>query len=151
MNKVRCCLQRQQAPDENRDLYGNRLWRCDSSRGRTTIARYAQYQASSFQESLRVSGPTPRNSYRGHTYLWTLYWYIVTSHKAFIGSLFDRRRMRKLKAYTKTQTVTPTHPQEPRGESLNTPVVVWCLVINIIGQNKCLNCLFLRLGSFGCH
>ncbi|XP_065925044.1 lysine-specific demethylase 6A isoform X3 [Magallana gigas] len=45
--------QRQQAPDENRDLYGNRLWRCDSSRGRTTIARYAQYQASSFQESLR--------------------------------------------------------------------------------------------------
>ncbi|XP_048748204.1 histone demethylase UTY-like isoform X2 [Ostrea edulis] len=45
--------QKQQAPDENRDLFGNRLWRCDSSRGRTTIARYAQYQASSFQESLR--------------------------------------------------------------------------------------------------
>ncbi|XP_062589237.1 lysine-specific demethylase 6A-like [Saccostrea cucullata] len=45
--------QKQQAPDENRDVYGNRLWRCDSSRGRTTIARYAQYQASSFQESLR--------------------------------------------------------------------------------------------------
>lgn len=66
-------------------------------------------------------------------------------HKALIGSFFDRRRMRKLKAYTKTRTVTPTHPQEPRGESLtkNTSSS-WCLVINIIGQNKCVYCLFLR-------
>ncbi|CAC5370577.1 UTX [Mytilus coruscus] len=45
--------QRQQAPDENRDSYGNKLWRCDSSRGLTSIAKYAQYQASSFQESLK--------------------------------------------------------------------------------------------------
>ncbi|CAG2257864.1 unnamed protein product [Mytilus edulis] len=45
--------QRQQAPDENRDTYGNKLWRCDSSRGLTSIAKYAQYQASSFQESLK--------------------------------------------------------------------------------------------------
>ncbi|XP_069104223.1 lysine-specific demethylase 6A-like isoform X1 [Argopecten irradians] len=45
--------QRQQAPDENCDMYGNRMWRCDSSRGHTTVAKYAQYQAASFQESLK--------------------------------------------------------------------------------------------------
>lgn len=45
--------QKQQAPDENRDSYGNKIWRCDSSRGLTSIAKYAQYQASSFQESLK--------------------------------------------------------------------------------------------------
>ena len=47
--------QRQQAPDENFDQFGNQIWKCDSSRSHTTIAKYAQYQASSFQESLRVS------------------------------------------------------------------------------------------------
>lgn len=29
------------------------VWRCESHRSHTTISRYAQYQASSFQESLR--------------------------------------------------------------------------------------------------
>lgn len=48
-------LQKQQAPDENFDSAGKRLWYCDSTRGVTTVAKYAQYQASSFQESLRVS------------------------------------------------------------------------------------------------
>ncbi|KAG5833339.1 hypothetical protein ANANG_G00274900 [Anguilla anguilla] len=43
-----------QPTDENWDLTGTRkMWRCESSRSLTTIAKYAQYQASSFQESLR--------------------------------------------------------------------------------------------------
>ncbi|XP_030641677.1 lysine-specific demethylase 6A isoform X2 [Chanos chanos] len=43
-----------QPTDENWDQTGTRKqWRCESSRSHTTIAKYAQYQASSFQESLR--------------------------------------------------------------------------------------------------
>ncbi|KAL6484961.1 hypothetical protein MHYP_G00070060 [Metynnis hypsauchen] len=43
-----------QPTDENWDLTGSRkTWRCESSRSHTTISKYAQYQASSFQESLR--------------------------------------------------------------------------------------------------
>uniref|UniRef100_A0A8C9V0I9 [histone H3]-trimethyl-L-lysine(27) demethylase n=1 Tax=Scleropages formosus TaxID=113540 RepID=A0A8C9V0I9_SCLFO len=43
-----------QPTDENWDATGTRkTWRCESSRSHTTIAKYAQYQASSFQESLR--------------------------------------------------------------------------------------------------
>ncbi|WAR28034.1 KDM6A-like protein [Mya arenaria] len=45
--------QKMQAPDENRDQFGNKVWYCASNRNRTTIAKYAQYQAASFQESLR--------------------------------------------------------------------------------------------------
>ncbi|KAJ8407299.1 hypothetical protein AAFF_G00278730 [Aldrovandia affinis] len=46
--------QMSQPTDENWDLTGTRkMWRCESSRSHTTIAKYAQYQASSFQESLR--------------------------------------------------------------------------------------------------
>ncbi len=45
-----------QPTDENWDVTGSRkMWRFESSRSHTTIDRYAQYQASSFQESLRVS------------------------------------------------------------------------------------------------
>ena len=44
----------QQSPDENHDQFGNTVWKCGSSRSHTTIAKYAQYQASSFQESLKV-------------------------------------------------------------------------------------------------
>ncbi|TFJ96662.1 putative sulfate transporter 3.3 [Platysternon megacephalum] len=44
----------QQPSDENWDLSGTRqVWPCESSRSHTTIAKYAQYQASSFQESLQ--------------------------------------------------------------------------------------------------
>ncbi|XP_023229643.1 histone demethylase UTY-like [Centruroides sculpturatus] len=44
-----------QPSDENWDAERKRqVWRCESHRSHTTIARYAQYQASSFQESLRV-------------------------------------------------------------------------------------------------
>ncbi|XP_035267643.1 lysine-specific demethylase 6A-like isoform X4 [Anguilla anguilla] len=46
--------QMSQPTDENWDPSGTRkMWRCESSRSHTTIAKYAQYQASSFQESLR--------------------------------------------------------------------------------------------------
>lgn len=42
--------------DENWDPSGTKkMWRCESARSHTTIAKYAQYQAASFQESLRVS------------------------------------------------------------------------------------------------
>ncbi|KAM4537699.1 lysine-specific demethylase 6A-like isoform 1-T1 [Fundulus diaphanus] len=43
-----------QPADENWDLSGTKkMWRCESTRAHTTIAKYAQYQAASFQESLR--------------------------------------------------------------------------------------------------
>ncbi|XP_069801595.1 lysine-specific demethylase 6A isoform X9 [Dendropsophus ebraccatus] len=43
-----------QPSDENWDTTGTKkIWRCESSRSHTTIAKYAQYQAASFQESLR--------------------------------------------------------------------------------------------------
>lgn len=45
----------QQPADENWDPSGSgQTWPCESSRSHTTIAKYAQYQASSFQESLQV-------------------------------------------------------------------------------------------------
>ncbi|XP_061388979.1 histone demethylase UTY [Musca vetustissima] len=43
-----------QPPDENWDSsQAKRVWACISHRSHTTIAKYAQYQASSFQESLK--------------------------------------------------------------------------------------------------
>ncbi|GIZ02303.1 lysine-specific demethylase 6A [Caerostris extrusa] len=43
-----------QSSDENWDPEKRKqVWRCESHRSHTSIARYAQYQASSFQESLR--------------------------------------------------------------------------------------------------
>lgn len=45
-----------QSPDENWDTtQGKRVWACISHRSHTTIAKYAQYQASSFQDSLKVN------------------------------------------------------------------------------------------------
>lgn len=45
-----------QAADENWDpTHKEKVWSCHSNRSHTTIAKYAQYQASSFQESLKVS------------------------------------------------------------------------------------------------
>ena len=46
--------QYQQPSDENWDN-GVRSWNCFSTRAHTTIAKYALYQASSFQDSVRVS------------------------------------------------------------------------------------------------
>lgn len=46
----------QQTSDENWDPHqGRRSWACLSHRSHTTIAKYAQYQASSFQDSLKVT------------------------------------------------------------------------------------------------
>ncbi|XP_038139196.1 lysine-specific demethylase 6A-like isoform X2 [Cyprinodon tularosa] len=43
-----------QPADENWDPSGTKkMWRCESTCAHTTIAKYAQYQAASFQESLR--------------------------------------------------------------------------------------------------
>ncbi|KAM6149273.1 LOW QUALITY PROTEIN: lysine-specific demethylase 6A-like [Rhynchocyon petersi] len=43
-----------QPADENWDPTGTKkVWRCESNKSHTTIAKYAQYQASSFQESLK--------------------------------------------------------------------------------------------------
>lgn len=45
-----------QSADENWDpTHKEKVWACVSHRSHTTIAKYAQYQASSFQESLKVS------------------------------------------------------------------------------------------------
>ncbi|XP_074527958.1 lysine (K)-specific demethylase 6B, b isoform X2 [Halichoeres trimaculatus] len=45
----------QQPADENWNSSGSsQTWPCESSRSHTTIAKYAQYQASSFQESLQM-------------------------------------------------------------------------------------------------
>ncbi|GBP06369.1 Histone demethylase UTY [Eumeta japonica] len=44
-----------QPPDENWDTtQAKRVWACISHRSHTTIAKYAQYQASSFQDSLKI-------------------------------------------------------------------------------------------------
>jgi histone demethylase len=50
--------QRQQPPDENWDDIGEkRVWNCKSSKSKMTIARYAQYQASTYQDSLKPIEP----------------------------------------------------------------------------------------------
>ena len=47
--------QYKQPADENWDVHtGKQIWACLSTRSHTTIAKYAQYQASSFQESVKV-------------------------------------------------------------------------------------------------
>ncbi|XP_078514437.1 lysine-specific demethylase 6A isoform X2 [Lissotriton helveticus] len=53
-NIVEVRTQLLQPSDENWDPTGSKkIWRCESSRSHTTISNYAQYQASSFQESLK--------------------------------------------------------------------------------------------------
>ena len=57
---VEVWTQLSQPADENWDPTGTKkMWRCESARSHTTIAKYAQYQAASFQESLRVSNALP--------------------------------------------------------------------------------------------
>lgn len=54
-HSVEVRTQYQQPSDENWDpQLGRKVWACISHRSHTTIARYAQYQASSFKESLKV-------------------------------------------------------------------------------------------------
>ncbi|XP_051953850.1 lysine-specific demethylase 6B-like [Xyrauchen texanus] len=53
-HSVEVRTQVQQPADENWDASGTgQTWPCESSRSHTTISKYAQYQASSFQESLQ--------------------------------------------------------------------------------------------------
>ncbi|XP_059944201.1 lysine-specific demethylase 6A-like isoform X1 [Mesoplodon densirostris] len=53
-HKVEVRTQLLQPADENWDPTGTKkIWHCESNSSHTTIAKYAQYQASSFQESLR--------------------------------------------------------------------------------------------------
>ncbi|XP_076262257.1 utx histone demethylase isoform X2 [Rhynchophorus ferrugineus] len=53
-HSVEVRTQIQQPSDENFDPQtGKKVWACISHRSHTTIARYAQYQASSFKESLK--------------------------------------------------------------------------------------------------
>lgn len=55
-HSVEVRLQVHQSPDENWDIsQAKRVWTCISHRQHTTIAKYAQYQASSFQDSLKVN------------------------------------------------------------------------------------------------
>lgn len=71
-----------QPTDENWDPSGSRkMWRCESSRSHTTIIKYAQYQASSFQESLRVSGITHA---RTHTHRWFMQMIPYLSQSLFL-------------------------------------------------------------------
>ncbi|CAL8119045.1 unnamed protein product [Orchesella dallaii] len=42
-----------QSADENHDTTGKKVWGCYSHRSQTTIAKYASYQASSFQDSVK--------------------------------------------------------------------------------------------------
>uniref|UniRef100_A0A8C2ZWF3 [histone H3]-trimethyl-L-lysine(27) demethylase n=1 Tax=Cyclopterus lumpus TaxID=8103 RepID=A0A8C2ZWF3_CYCLU len=54
-----------QPTDENWDPSGSRkMWRCESSRSHTTVIKYAQYQASSFQESLREENEKKKDAMR---------------------------------------------------------------------------------------
>lgn len=60
---VEVWTQLSQPADENWDPTGiKKMWRCESARAHTTIAKYAQYQAASFQESLRVSSASSMSS-----------------------------------------------------------------------------------------
>lgn len=53
-HKIEVRKQLKQPPEENWDPEKRSLvWRCESHRSYTTVAQYAQYQASSFQDSLR--------------------------------------------------------------------------------------------------
>lgn len=53
-HSVEVRTQIQQPSDENWDPQsGRKVWACISHRSHTTIARYAQYQATSFKESLK--------------------------------------------------------------------------------------------------
>lgn len=55
-----CSFQYLMPSDENWDSnHKKRIWKYDSHRSHTSIAKYAQYQASSFQESLRDEQEKP--------------------------------------------------------------------------------------------
>uniref|UniRef100_A0AAZ3QW24 [histone H3]-trimethyl-L-lysine(27) demethylase n=1 Tax=Oncorhynchus tshawytscha TaxID=74940 RepID=A0AAZ3QW24_ONCTS len=74
-----------QPTDENWDLSGTRkMWRCQSSQSHTTIAKYAQYQASSFQDSLRTL----------NIHMFSPHSVTQTRQRKSILNVFPRRRRR---------------------------------------------------------
>jgi histone demethylase len=53
-HEVEVRTQYKMPPDANVDQLGEPTWHCESTRSFTTVAKYAQYQAQSFQHSLKV-------------------------------------------------------------------------------------------------
>ena len=72
-HQIEVRTQLQQASDENFDYSSlhsslKNIWKCESSRSYTTIAKYAQYQASSYDEMIRERNnqsitPTSKNNH----------------------------------------------------------------------------------------
>lgn len=54
-HQVEVRTQMLQAPDKNFNVNNEKHWYCESTRSFTTVSKYAQYQAQSFQLSLKVS------------------------------------------------------------------------------------------------
>lgn len=78
----------QQPADENWDPSGTgQTWPCESSRSHTTIAKYAQYQASSFQESLQVKDNTHLYYFFDHIYTST-YFSLMVLYIRYCGQDF---------------------------------------------------------------
>nr|XP_039274186.1 lysine-specific demethylase 6A-like [Styela clava] len=64
--QVEVRTQFRQPSDENWDVTGQkRVWKCESSRSFTSIAKYAEYQAATFQESLREDTKKHQSSSTG--------------------------------------------------------------------------------------
>ncbi len=54
-HQVEVRTQPKMPPDRNTDQFGEDTWRFESTRSFTTVAKYSQYQAQTFHQSLRVS------------------------------------------------------------------------------------------------
>lgn len=105
----------QQPSDENWDLTGTRqIWPCESSRSHTTIAKYAQYQASSFQESLQVRGRRARLAAAGRGGLGG----VLTG----LLPLWLSRRRRRVRMRSQRSQTAPPEPLRGRPRSRHLPV-----------------------------
>lgn len=60
-HKVELRSQRLQGADENTDVHNNNTWTFESTRSYTNVCKYAQYQAASFQESLKGEDEKSKN------------------------------------------------------------------------------------------
>ena len=58
-HEVEIRTQRQQAPHENLSDVGKQVWKCQSSRSFTTVAKYAEYQVDSYKESMQAGALCP--------------------------------------------------------------------------------------------
>lgn len=67
-HQIELRTQHMQPSDENWDNERkHQVWKCESTRTHTTIARYAYYQASSFQDSLRDEQDKAHGVFRGES------------------------------------------------------------------------------------